>query len=203
MSMEPDDQEFIDLIRRVRLGEPEAAGQLIRQFEPEIRRKIRTWIRMRHPDLRSIVETMDIYQSVLANFFVRAASGQFDLDDPERVLGLLVVMARNKLNSLTRDHRRQRRDLRRTESLGDDAGGDGGDPSPSRIVAGRELLALALSRLSEEERRVVDLRTSGSSWDAVATDLGGTPEGRRKQLARALSRVAHELGIDDTDGRID
>jgi RNA polymerase sigma-70 factor (ECF subfamily) len=39
---------------------------------------------------------MDICQSVLASFFVRAAVGQFELDRPEPLVGLLIGMARNK-----------------------------------------------------------------------------------------------------------
>jgi RNA polymerase sigma-70 factor (ECF subfamily) len=64
------------------------------------------------------------------------------------------------------------------------------------VVAGKELLAQARQRLSEEERRLVELRGQGLSWDEVATSLGGTAGARRNQLARALDRVALELRLD-------
>jgi RNA polymerase sigma-70 factor (ECF subfamily) len=50
-------------------------------------------------------------------------------------------------------------------------------------------------RLSDEERRIADLRASGCDWASVAAELGGTAEGRRKQLARAVVRVEQDLGL--------
>ena len=47
---------------------------------------------------------------------------------------------------------------------------------------------------------MADLRGQGRTWAEVAAELGGTPDGRRKQLTRALDRVARELGLDE-DGR--
>ena len=41
---------------------------------------------------------MDICQSVLGSFFVRAATGQYKLETPEHLLKLLTTMARNKLD---------------------------------------------------------------------------------------------------------
>jgi hypothetical protein len=69
---------------------------------------------------------------------------------------------------------------------------DGGD-SPSAVVAGREWLGAVRARLSDEERQMVDLRAEGLGWAALAARLGGTAEGRRKQLARALDRVPGAL----------
>ena len=56
------------------------------------------------------------------------------------------------------------------------------------------------AELSEEELQVADLRSRGHDWASVARELGGTPEGRRKQLARAIQRVNCELGFDLVPG---
>ena len=37
-------------------------------------------------------------------------------------------------------------------------------------------------------------------WAEIARQLGGTPDGRRMQLTRALDRVSGELGLEDGDG---
>jgi hypothetical protein len=63
------------------------------------------------------------------------------------------------------------------------------------LASGRELLQKFRERLSDEERGIADLRAKGYDWAAVATELGGTPEGRRKQLARAVVRVEEGLGL--------
>ena len=68
-----DYDDFEDLIRRIRMGEAEAAAELVQRFEPEIRREVR--IRLTDPKLRRVVDSIDICQSVLGNFLVRAALG--------------------------------------------------------------------------------------------------------------------------------
>jgi RNA polymerase sigma-70 factor (ECF subfamily) len=193
-----DDKTFADLLRRIRAGDPEAASELIRKFEPAIRMEAK--LRLRDPRLRRVVDSMDICQSVLASFFVKAASGGYDLDSPERLIALLVTIARRKVAYHARRHKAQRRDQQREEPLNlvspepISAG-----PSPSRLVAGRELLDEFRRRLSSEERSLADMRTQGYEWAEIAAHLGGTPQARRKQLARATDRVTQELRLEGTD----
>jgi len=52
------------------------------------------------------------------------------------------------------------------------------------------------NRLSEEERQVADERAQGQDWQQIAQAHGGTAEGARKKLARAIDRVARELGLE-------
>jgi hypothetical protein len=71
------------------------------------------------------------------------------------------------------------------------------DPTPSQQVAGKELLDRARERLSAEELAIADLRAQNLSWDEVAERLGGNANARRMQLARAVERLAKEMGLDD------
>ena len=105
--------EYTEFIRRIREGDEQAAEELVRRYEPEIRLEVRGWLRLRNPALRRVFDSMDICQSVLASFFARAAIGQFDLDEPPQLIRLLVGMARKKVAEQTRHHQRQRRDVRR------------------------------------------------------------------------------------------
>jgi RNA polymerase sigma-70 factor (ECF subfamily) len=189
--------DYSDFIRRVRQGDEEAAVELVRRYEPEIRLEVRSWLRLRNPALRRVFDSMDVCQSVLASFFARAAVGDFDLEEPPQLIRLLVGMARNKVAEQARHHQRQRRDVRRVGDLDLQAGIVAGEiETPSRLASGRELLQKLRERLSEEERRIADLRAKGYDWASVAAELGGTPEGRRKQLARAVARVEEDLGLD-------
>src|SRR5947209_4570355 len=106
-----EDNAFRDLIRRVREGDEGAAAELVRRYEPTIRRVAR--VRLVDDRLRRRFDSMDICQSVFASFFVRAALGQFDIDRPEQLLGLLVSMSRKKLIDRAREERAARRDYRR------------------------------------------------------------------------------------------
>jgi RNA polymerase sigma-70 factor (ECF subfamily) len=190
---------FRDLLRRVRAGDQEAARELVRQYEPQIRQAVHAPLHdMR---LRHLLDSMDICQAVLANFFVRVAEGQFELSQPEDLLKLFVTMARNRLldearrqKAGRRDHRRQVRDL--TEHCL--AGLPGDEPTPSRIVSTRELIEEVFRRLSAEERELLEQRALGNEWTALAEQRGATAVALRKKLTRALSRVVSEMGLLDS-----
>ncbi len=184
---------FADFIRRIRAGDDRAARELVERYEPVIRREVR--LRLRDPRLSSQFDWTDVCQSVLASFFMRAALGQYDLEEPDQLLKLLVAMTRNKLSNQARRHRAGRRDYRRLEphDPADLEGQTIPQPSPSRVVAGRELLEEFRRRLSAEERALVDLRAQGYEWPEIAARLGGTPQARRKQFTRAVDRVEQQL----------
>src|SRR5438445_7210434 len=103
-----EDHSFADFIRRIRAGDPEAAVELIRQFEPVIRLEVRR--RLSDPALYRQFDSMDICQSVMLSFFMRARAGQYELDQPQQLLKLLVAMAHNKLADNACKLRTQRRD---------------------------------------------------------------------------------------------
>jgi RNA polymerase sigma-70 factor (ECF subfamily) len=192
----PDDDSFEDFIRRIRRGDDEAAAQLVRQFEPVIRLEVRR--RLSDPRLYRVLDSMDICQSVLASFFVRVASGQYELDQPGKLLKLLVAMARNKLAFQCRQQRYQRRDQRRLAPGGQEILGlVPGGPTPDRVVAAKDLLGEVRRRLTADERRLADLRGEGWTWPEIANALGGTAEARRQQLDRALDRASRQLGLED------
>jgi DNA-directed RNA polymerase specialized sigma24 family protein len=134
----------------------------------------------------------------MASFFIRAASGQYELRTPAQLLKLLTTMARNKLNSQARKQYAQRRDTRRVSSGAQNEGQfvDAGE-SPSVVVAAQDLLGEVHRRLSAEERRILELRNQGYDWAAVAAELGGGAEALRRKLSRALDRVTEQLGLDD------
>jgi RNA polymerase sigma factor (sigma-70 family) len=194
----PEQDTFADFIRRIRAGDEQAAVEMVRRYEPLIRREIRLQLEDRR--LSRLFDSMDICQSVLKSFFFRTAAGQYDLDTPEQLQRLLVTMAKNKLASAARGEHRQRRDQRRVAAGGEEmlAGVAGNGPTPSQIVAGKELLERFRQALNEEERQLAELRGEGMAWGDIAARLGGTAQARRMQLARAVERVARELGLDDS-----
>ena len=148
------DPSFDELIRQVSNGDEQAAGRLVREFEPIIRRVLRS--RLRGIRSRREFDSMDICQSVFAVFFVRVAAGQFDLKEPNDLIKLLLTMTRNKVAEKMRRQHRLRRDSRRTVGAVEELALAGRDPSPSRVVSAKELLDEVRERLSEEERRLVE-----------------------------------------------
>jgi RNA polymerase sigma-70 factor (ECF subfamily) len=188
--------EFSDLIARMRGGDARAAEELFHKYEPVIRMEVRR--QMRDPRLRRAFDSMDVCQSVLGSFFVRASLGQYDLEDPAEVIGLLVGMARHKVAEQVRKERRQCRDNRRVEPLSARQA-EAPDPgaSPSEVVAGEELLRAVQGELTEEERQLAERRARGQSWADIVAELGGTVEARRKQMERAIARVTDRFGLSE------
>lgn len=186
--------EFTQFVNQIRLGDGQAAQELIHRYESAIRVAVRT--RMTDPSLKRELESMDICQSVFASFFLRAAAGQYDLTNQKNLVGLLVRMAQNKLAMQVRKQHQQCRDTRKNQEF--EAGPidhAGRDATPSRIVAGQELWGKVQAHLNQEERDIVSRRASGEGWEQIATAMGGSPDGRRKQIKRAVDRVSEELGL--------
>ncbi len=195
-----EEETFRDLIRRVRTGDQQAATDLVRQYENEIRRAIR--VRLTDPGMCRILDSMDVCQSVMANFFVRARGGQFELERPDQLLRLLVTMARNKLLDQVRKQHSERRDQRRLApgpSAQLDAVADRGASTPSQIVSEEELREAMQRQLSPDERFLAEQRALGRDWAEIAREHGSTPEALRKKLARALDRVTRHLGLDESE----
>ena len=85
---------------QIRPGRPEAATELVPRYDPTIRRVVR--MRMFDAQMRRVLDSMDICQSVWANFFVWVAGGEDMPSEPEHLIHLLAKIARHKLISQAR-----------------------------------------------------------------------------------------------------
>jgi DNA-directed RNA polymerase specialized sigma24 family protein len=190
----PPDEGFLELIERVRAGDEQASTELVRLYEPVIRVAVRA--RLTDPRLRRLLDSTDVCQSVLGNFFGRATSGQFELKDPKQLIGLLVTMARNRITSHALEQRAARRDHRRDRNLPQDAL-EPVDPrqGPGSAAEGRDLLEAAHDRMSPEERLIAEQWASGNAWAEIGAKIGARPDALRIRLGRALDRVRRELRL--------
>ena len=189
-----EETTFQDLIRRVRAGDGQAAAELVRLYEPTIRRVAR--VRLADSRLQRLFDSQDVCQSVFGSFFVRAALGEYELETPEQLLNLLVTISRKKVIDQARRAGAARRDFRRAEPAeAHEQQWAAPGPSPSQEVSGRELLQEFRRRLSEEERQLADARAAGRDWNQIAAEHGDSPEALRKRLSRAVDRISQELGL--------
>jgi len=183
------------LLERACGGDRDAAGQLITEFEPEVRRFVR--FRLASAGLRRIVDSVDIAQSVFARFFVFLHGGATEFEDVEELRLYLIAAAKNAVIDRVRRERAGCRDVRRV-----DAGAvelldqlPGGSNTPSACLVRREDLDAIRGRLSPEEIHLVDQWLDGRAWEDVARDQGRKPDAVRRQMSRALDRVAQELRL--------
>jgi RNA polymerase sigma-70 factor (ECF subfamily) len=191
-----EEHDFVALIRRVRAGDHSAAAELVERYLPAVRRVIR--LKLRHsPPLRRVLDSMDVCQGVFASFFIRAAFGQYELERPDQLIRLLVVMARNKLVSESRTYYVARREPSGPAVDALFAGLAGSEPSPGGRLAWKDLLHEVRRRLTSDERRLADRRAEQWEWSAIAAEVGGTSEALRKRLVRALDRVSNQLGLEE------
>ena len=196
-----DQSEFAELMRQVEHGDAGAAAKLVEQFEPEIRREIR--IRLTDPRLRRVVDSIDICQSVLGNFFGRANMGQLSFDHPNQLFRFLTTMARNKIID------RYRKEDIRNKAIGnymeDHEFDEIGEPmdshtSPDVVLESKEMLNRAFSELTEDEKRIAVLRQKGKSWMEIAEEVGSSATSLRKKLSRACNRIMGSFDIGESPG---
>jgi len=191
-----DEARFHTLIQRVRSGDEEAARELVRDYEPFIRRAVR--LQLTDARVRRVFDSMDVCQAVLISFFTRAAEGRFDLHGPNDLVNLLMTMARNKASKKVRDERAGGRDVARlaAEPIEEREPAEE-KATPSVIASVRELVGKAKELMSPDEWRLLELRNQGHDWAEIAAACGGTPEGLRKRLERGLSLVRERLPLDE------
>ena len=72
----PEENSFDGLVARLRCGDPDAAAELVRRYEPAIRAAVRG--RMADTRLRRLFDSMDVCQTVLDSFLARVALGQYE-----------------------------------------------------------------------------------------------------------------------------
>jgi RNA polymerase sigma-70 factor (ECF subfamily) len=189
-----EDPAFLDLIRRVRAGDPQACAELVRDYERFVRRVVR----LRLPaNLAAVCSHSDVCQTVLGCFFVRARLGEYELTTPQQLVQLLSGMARNKaLKALRREHADCRDARRRAARPVEEHGVADAGQTPSELVAHDELVRKAEEMLPEPERQVVELLRQGLKWPQIAARLGGGAEAVRKRHERARADVLRRLGLE-------
>lgn len=183
------DEDFRVLLKRVGEDDEEAAAELVRRYEPVIRTMVRTWLRPWETKLRKVFDSNDICQSVLAWFFLKNAAQRYDLSSPENLRNLLRIMVRNRVYYRIRQSKKDSR----TMPIADEPTCP--DVSPDNAIAEKEFLETVFRKFSPEEAELARRRMHGDSWDKISSEVGGTADGRRMQLARAASRLAQELAL--------
>jgi DNA-directed RNA polymerase specialized sigma24 family protein len=185
---------FEDLVERVRAGDAAATTEMFATYGPIIKKVVAAIMRVE--SMMRAADPSDIYQSVMASFFIRVALGQFEISRPEQLTALLQKIAKNKVADLARrpEHRAGFVPVAAPGvsgiELADTAKG------PASQVMWKDLLDEVRKRFTDEERRVSDLRANGLKWDDVAAQLGEKADAARKRLDRAIERITCELNLE-------
>ena len=188
------DGDFAGMLEQIRQGDEQAAAALVQRYEPELRRYIR--FRLTSPTVRRFVDSLDICQSVLARFFTHLESEDVTIASADQLKALLITMARNRtLDAVSAQHA-QRRDARRSygneEQLSVLASTS---ETPSHALEMEEIVTAVRSALSDNDRYLVDQRMNGRGWSELAVEQHVSAEAMRKQVTRAINKVALDLKL--------
>ena len=156
----------------------------------------RSAARLTDPQLRRLLDSTDVCQSVLGNFFGRAVSGQFDINDPKQLIGLLVTMARNRITNHALEQQAARRDHRRHRLISDGRHEPvDPQPGPGSAAEGRDLLEAVRASCHPKSGRSPNSGPSGNAWADIGAKIGAGPTRLRVRLGRAFDRVRRELRL--------
>ena len=179
----PTDDWFSDLLERVARNDEAAVEEFVSRYQCEIRTMVRAWLRPWETRLRQLFDSEDICQSILANFFLKGAATRYDLESPEQLRRLFMVMVRNRVYG----HVRHVKSDRSTVSLAFDA--PSRQQQPVEELVDKEFREFLSGKLSPEEIDIAERRFRGSTWQDIADALGGNADARRMQFTRLANRL--------------
>jgi RNA polymerase sigma factor (sigma-70 family) len=170
-----------------RTGDEQAAQQLFERYADRLLR-----LASRHLSQRMArrVDPEDIVHSVFRTFFVRARDGQFTVEGPDDLGKLLTRMTLIKVLRQVQRHRAARRDVTAEAEPGPDADDPAAnvlarEPGPEVMHAFLDQLTHFLTRLSPQERQILELKLDGYSSAEIAEKLGSY----ERKVNRVLERI--------------
>jgi RNA polymerase sigma-70 factor (ECF subfamily) len=184
---------FAALLARVRAGDSEAIGELVRRYEPRVRLAARTLL---GPALRPHLDSVDLAQSVHRTLLAGLREEKFDFESPEQLLSLVLTVVRRKVAHHWRKMQRQER-----LSVSDTSGVDvpsmltslaSPEENPAQSAAINDAVRKVLTTLGETDRRMIELRLSGYSTAEVAAELGLDARILRARLSRLRQKLRDE-----------
>jgi RNA polymerase sigma factor (sigma-70 family) len=183
------------LFARARAGDQAAWEELFRTCYPKLVRVVR---RKLNPPMRSLYDSTDFASDVWKS--LAAKCDRFDFPSVNSLMAFLAQAAEKKVIDEYRRRQTLKRDMDRERPLG--AAGEGadegralasGDPTPSQVAQASEGWERLLSRLTEDERHVIDLKRLGYSNEEIA-DRTGWHLRKIQRLFKALHEVWESSG---------
>lgn len=143
-----------DLLRLLQAGATSAAAEI---YERYAQRLLRLANKNSSEQLAVRVAPEDIVQSVFRTFFRRATEGHYELPDGDELWKLFLVISLNKMRKKAIFHSAAKRDMGRTQSIGNSQ--LSGPESPSDVL--RMTVDEMISILPEEHQGIIRDRIQG------------------------------------------
>ena len=190
----PEGGRSLALLARAQAGDRGALEDLVRRYQDRLLRIVR--IQLGSSSLRRQYDSMDIVQSTFAAALPKI--GDLHPRSAAGLLGWLALIATNQIRDAHDHVRAGKRDMER-EVHAEDAqaaiSSGGTRPGDEALLAEvRELLDDEVSKLPDEQRRVVVLRDyCGEDWERIAAELDRENGAARQLHQRAWIRLRRAL----------
>ncbi|HWG44886.1 MAG TPA: RNA polymerase sigma factor [Gemmataceae bacterium] len=186
------ENEFEQLMERVRSGCPEAAREIFNRYSNEIQLVVRRRLSQR---LRSQFDSLDFTQDTWASFF-HIPADRYTFRTPEELMSFLSRIAYRKMIDVYRQRRRtlkhSRHQVQALRTRTDDDPGNeppGPSPTPSQLAIAEEQWDRLLKGQLPEVRRALEMLRLGHSHREIADCLGVHP----KMIQRVLQNLHGRL----------
>jgi RNA polymerase sigma factor (sigma-70 family) len=185
--------DFESLLGRLRLGDEDAAWDLVCEYGPHVvavlRRRLRNQIRVR-------VDSQDLAQAVWKSFFL-GIGDMAEIRSPEQLMAALVRMAQHKLIDAYRGqlYAVSNGAVREVPFISHDTQGEqfcGREATPSQFAIARERWQQMLKERSPEQQEVLRRRMTGESFEAIADSLGISARTARRVVGDLWREHCHD-----------
>ena len=195
--MAPDD-DFPDLLSRLRRNDQGAAAEIFQRFSERL---VRVAARRMVGSLRRKVDPEDLVQSAFGSFFRAGPADAFELRDWESIWSLLVTIVLRKCDGRARHYLTEKRNIKREAAM-DDVPTSlieslSREPTPEEAAALADLVENLLSSLDEKPREVAELILQGFKADEIAPLVGLVERSVFRQQNIIRQRLAEMTRDDD------
>ena len=171
------------LLQMFRTGNEDAASELYGRYAERLDYLASRGI---GSDMRSLVGSEDVVQSIFRTFFRRAAAGDYEVPEDSELWNLLVTISLNKIRTIGLHYRRQKRNVSRTvyadSEIGDVASGDELAYQVLRLVIDE-----LIESLPESHQRIIHLHIEGWDVSGIASET--------QRSKRTVERVLQQFRI--------
>lgn len=175
------------LVERLAKGDQSVAEDLYTEIAPYLRLVVRRNLPRR---LRAKFDSVDIVQSVWADFIDGLQRGRWQFEGAAQLRAFLVKSARNRLIDRVRQFRVAAEHERPLS--GAVARREGREPRPSQNAQANDLWERMFAVCPVEHREVLQMKTAGAPLGAIAAQTGLHVDSVR----RILRQIARQVSLD-------
>jgi RNA polymerase sigma-70 factor (ECF subfamily) len=165
-------------------GDPAAAEQIFRAYEPYLRKVVR---RRLSPQLRAKFDSPDIVHSVWADVLEGFREARWQFKDAAHLQAFLVASTRNRFIDRYRKHRRAMNREQPLAAVDSDEVPISRQPRPSEVAQANDLWDRMLAICPPQHHELLRLKRDGRSL-AEIVERTGLHDGSIRRILRNLAR---------------